>query len=252
MGGENQSESPLTVERMFLGTGKPLKPEKRARARRLRAEGWSYKRIARELSVSPSSALYWTRDIDLTPEQTAMNLGKGTPAAHAAVLKRGRAWSERSRNRRREFQEEGRRRARDGETLHQVGCMLYWAEGTKNKNTVCFSNSDPAMIRFFAGFLRECFGVPNEDFTLRINVYLGNGNGIHEIHGFWLDQLDLPETCLRKPTTNHFPTSSSGRRQNRLPYGVCTLRVRRSTWLVQHIYGAIQEYAGFDEPRWLG
>jgi hypothetical protein len=24
-----------------------------------------------------------------------------------------------------------------------------------------------------------------------------------------------------------------------------------STQIVQHIYGAIQEYAGFEEPRWL-
>ena len=47
---------------------------------------------------------------------------------------------------------------------------------------------------------------------------------------------------------NHMPTSSSGRARNKLPYGVCTLRVH-STWMVQHIYGAIQEYAGFDEPR---
>lgn len=47
------------------------------------------------------------------------------------------------------------------------------------------------------------------------------------------------------------PTSSSGRKRNKLPYGVCTLQVRRSTRLVQHIYGAIQEYAAFDEPAWL-
>jgi hypothetical protein len=46
------------------------------------------------------------------------------------------------------------------------------------------------------------------------------------------------------------PTSSSGRARNKLPYGVCTLRVH-STWMVQHIYGAIQEYGGFDEPAWL-
>ena len=42
---------------------------------------------------------------------------------------------------------------------------------------------------------------------------------------------------------NHFPTSSSGKKRNRLPYGVCTLSVARSTRLVQHIYGAIQQYA---------
>jgi hypothetical protein len=32
---------------------------------------------------------------------------------------------------------------------------------------------------------------------------------------------------------------------------VCTLTVAKSTHLVQHIYGAIQEYARFEEPRWL-
>jgi hypothetical protein len=31
-------------------------------------------------------------------------------------------------------------------------------------------------------------------------------------------------------------------------YGVCELH---STRVVQHIYGAIQEYAGFDKPAWL-
>jgi hypothetical protein len=33
---------------------------------------------------------------------------------------------------------------------------------------------------------------------------------------------------------------------------VCTLKVLRSTWLVQHLFGAIQQYGGFAEPRWLG
>jgi hypothetical protein len=55
---------------------------------------------------------------------------------------------------------------------------------------------------------------------------------------------------LRKHAINHLPTSSSGQAKNKLPYGVCTLRVY-DTRLVQHIYGAIQEYAGFDEPSWL-
>jgi hypothetical protein len=49
---------------------------------------------------------------------------------------------------------------------------------------------------------------------------------------------------------HHFPTSSSGRKTNKLPYGVCTLSIY-DTRIAQHIYGAIQEYAGFEEPRWL-
>jgi hypothetical protein len=83
-----------------------------------------------------------------------------------------------------------------------------------------------------------------------INAYTNNGLSIDEIEAFWLDLLDLPKTSVRKHTLNHMPTSSSGRAKNRLRYGVCFLVVH-STPLVQHIYGAIQEYGGFEEPRWL-
>jgi hypothetical protein len=60
-----------------------------------------------------------------------------------------------------------------------------------------------------------------------------------------------PQRLNAGPSTNHYPTSSSGKKRRKLPYGVCTLTLAKSTHLVQHIYGAIQEYAGFEEPRWL-
>jgi hypothetical protein len=86
---------------------------------------------------------------------------------------------------------------------------------------------------------------------VRLNLYLTNGLTLREVEDHWLWALGLPRSSLRKHTINHAPTSSSGQRRDKLPYGVCAVRVRRSTRLVQHIYGAIQEYAGFDEPRWL-
>jgi hypothetical protein len=85
---------------------------------------------------------------------------------------------------------------------------------------------------------------------MRLNVYTGNGRSVEEVEQYWLELLDLPATCLRKHTVNHLPTSSSGRARNKLPYGVCTLVVH-STQVVQHVYGAIQEYGGFEEPAWL-
>jgi hypothetical protein len=42
----------------------------------------------------------------------------------------------------------------------------------------------------------------------------------------------------------------SDTRRNILANGVCTVRVY-STELTQHIYGAIQEYGGFERPEWL-
>ena len=129
--------------------------------------------------------------------------------------------------------------------------MLYWAEGSKDRNSLIFANSDVEMIRFFWRFLRDFFSLGAEDVTVRINVYTGNGLSVEQIEDRWLARLGLPRGCLRKGIVNHLPTSSSGQRKNKLPYGVCTLRVKRSTPIVQHIYGAIQEYGGFDEPRWL-
>ena len=85
---------------------------------------------------------------------------------------------------------------------------------------------------------------------LSLNVYTGNGLEISEIERFWLEELDLPRSSLRGHTLNHRPTSSSGRRPHRLPHGVATITVN-STAVVQHIYGAIQEYGAFSEPQWL-
>lgn len=177
------------------------------------------------LGVSPSSVSYWVRDIKLALEQRERNLrGPRGPQNPEHIAARMAAWAERARERRRESQSEGRERARDQDPVHRGGCMLYWAEGSKSRNAVCFANSDLNLVRLFLAFLRECFGIENERVTIRLNVYTGNGLSITQIEDHWLKAL---------------------------PYGVCQLRVLRGTSLIQHIYGAIQEYGEFDEPRWL-
>jgi hypothetical protein len=202
------------------------------------------KEIAARLGVSSASVHVWTRDIGITAEQASDNLLLGRQRCASR-------WIAINRRRRLSYQVEGRHRAREGDPLHQAGCMLYWAEGAKDRNSLTFANSDIAMVRYFVRFLVRCFGVDADSLTMRLNVYTSNGLSIASIEEHWLDALDLPRSCIRKHILDHRPTSSSGRRSHKLPYGVCTVRVEKSTRIVQHIYGAIQEYAGFDEPRWL-
>jgi hypothetical protein len=216
----------------------------RTEARRLRTElGMPMKQIAARLGVSVASVHAWTRDIRLTDDQWERNRRAGR--RRFAVK-----WAEINRERRRGYQAEGRVRARTGDALHQAGCMLYWAEGAKDRGVLTFSNSDRAMVALFWRFLRECFDVDPRRVRIRLNVYLGNGLALHEIEDWWIGGLDVPRSCLRGHTINHFPTSSSGKKKNKLPYGVCSLRLYE-TRILQHIYGAIQEYAGFEEPSWL-
>ena len=209
-----------------------------------------YKRIAEELGVGVGSVHLWTSDIELTAEQRERILrrqGEQRDPEHMRRMTGASAAMRRAR--RQQWQEQGRSAARLGDSLHHAGCMLYWAEGGKDRNRIQFTNSDVQMLAVFRRFLTDALGVPRTAIRLTINVYTNNGLSIDEIQAYWLARLDLPVHCVRAHTLNHMPTSSSGRGR-RLPYGVCTLRVN-STANAQHIFGAIQEYAGFEEPAWL-
>ena len=108
------------------------------------------------------------------------------------------AWSRKNRELRRHAQEDGRRRAQERDPLHCSGCMLLWAEGAKNRNSVVFTNSDVDMVVFFLEFLRRCYDVGDEQVALTINCFDDNGLTLEEIETWWLTNLDLPRSCLRK------------------------------------------------------
>jgi hypothetical protein len=72
----------------------------------------------------------------------------------------------------------------------------------------------------------------------------------HEIERFWLEVTGLPRSSLCNSIVNVYSKHSLKKRTNKLPYGTCRVVVNR-TRVVQSIYGAIQEYAGFDRPAWL-
>jgi transposase-like protein len=223
-----------------------MKTAERARARKLRREeGASVKELARLLGVSKSSVSLWVRDIELTEDQyLALRRRMG------GRIDGSRANAVRALARRRMEQESGRLAARRGHLMHAAGCMLYWAEGSRSRNAVEFTNSDPAMVSFFLRFLRECYSVPEAKITVTCNLFADHLEHQCEIEQFWLDQLGLPHECLRKSSVNVYSKYSKKKRRNRLPYGTCRLKVC-DTRIVQSIYGAIQQYAGFEREEWV-
>ena len=206
------------------------------------------KEIQQELGVSRSSVSLWVRDITLTPEQHAALLQRNP--AYNGQLKGSRANSERARLRRRTYQLNGRRRARERDPLYIAGCMLLWAEGDKCRRAVRFTNSDPELISLFARFLRTCFEVPDDRMRIYCHLFADHVARQREIEQYWADVAGLPATALRKSMVNNYSRSSQRKRFNRLPYGTCKLVVH-STEIIQTIYGSIQEFAGFNRPAWL-
>ena len=134
--------------------------------------------------------------------------------------------------------------------IYAAGCMLYWAEGAKQRNSVKITNSDPEVLAFFAAFLEEELGVPRTSMRLSCNLFADHLVRQREIEDHWLQKLQLPRACLRKSIVNVYSKRSKRTRIGKLPFGTSALMVH-STRIVQTIYGSIQEYGGFDRPEWL-
>lgn len=223
-----------------------MKTDEQMRARALRVEGESVKEITRQLGVARSSVSRWVRDVPLTDEQRtalAERSGAGRLKGVATIVRNGRV-------RREAYQQDGRRLARERGSFYAAGCMLYWAEGEKCRHAVALTNSDAALLAYFARFLREEFDVQDEAFRVCCNLFADHVAHQDDVERFWLATLGVPPSGLRKSIVNRYSKYSEKKRANKLPYGTCKLVVH-STRIVQTIYGSIQEYGGFERPAWL-
>ena len=212
----------------------------------MRLEGASITEIENALGVSRSSISRWVRDVELGPEQRARLVER----VRMGPLVAGERKAASARALRTEYQDEGRRLARTRGVDYATGCMLYWAEGSKHRNTVTLTNSDSELVACFLAFLQRHFDVENSKVKLWCNLFADHADRQREIEDFWLDKLALDRSSLRRSTVNRYSKYSQKKRANKLPYGTVQLVVC-STRIVQTIYGSIQELGGFDRPEWL-
>lgn len=124
--------------------------------------------------------------------------------------------------------------------------MLHWAEGAKHRNHVNFVNSDPNMMQLYLRLLKEELRVKESDIIQYVHCHTRDKTVIDRIKQYWLNLLHLPESSIRQGLFKQ----GSNTRKNILENGVCSLRID-NIHLVQHIYSAIQEYGGFENPAWL-
>lgn len=212
-------------------------------SKKLRSEGMAIKKIAKKLQVSPGSVSLWVKNIILTEEQKS-NLIKMNPIYNrqlvGASIRR-----EDCKKKRILYQQSGKLKAKENDSNHMSGCMLYWAEGAKSRSCCSFSNSDKNMLIFFLNFLRKHFDIKNDRIKIRVNCYTGNGVSVDEIEQYWSNTLDIPKERFGKSTVDNLSKYSQKKKtKNKLVYGTISINVLKSVSVVQHIYGAIQEYNG--------
>ncbi|KUL35546.1 hypothetical protein ADL22_26985 [Streptomyces sp. NRRL F-4489] len=211
------------------------KDDLRAKARELRAQGWTYDRIQLELGCSKSSISLWVRDMP-KPDRTR------TREEASAIARRGweatlrRREEERQRTKAEATKEVGALADRE---LFLIGVGLYWAEGTKDKpharrERVAFVNSDPGMIQVFLAWLR-LLGVEPEHLTYRVMTHATADVAAAE--RYWADLVGIDTAELQKTTIKKHNPKTVRKNTGEGYNGCLVVVVRQSADLYRRIEG---------------
>lgn len=208
--------------------------ERREVGQELRRMGFSYREIASLIPVSKGTLSGWCRDIALAPAQEAR-----LRTLHPYQFQRstvGHVLRQRARARTEALREAGRQEARRyrDDPFWTAGVMAYWAEGGKRSNELAFSNSDPALIRFFLAWASRYLDLSIDRFSISLHLHAGQDD--EERKAFWVAQTGLPLQHFRK---TFIKPEGTGHRKNRLYNGTAQVRVRRSTALLHRVIGWI-------------
>lgn len=212
------------------------KDDLHAKARELRARGMDYREIAAALGVSKSSVSLWVRDLP--------RVGRLSTAERK---KRSAEGSQRYWAARRHANEASRAAARATATaeigdltdreLVIAGAIAYWCEGSKNKlgpadDRVVFTNSDPALVRFFLRFL-EVTGTPRTDAIFRVCIH--ESADVESAQRFWLEVTGASPDQFRRPTLKRHNPKTVRKNVGESYHGCLRIDVRRSGGLYRKI-----------------
>ncbi len=175
-----------------MGITKPILREK---AISLRRQGLSYREILTEVPVAKSTISLWLRSVGLSKRQkqrlTEKKLMSVRKGAEAKKKQRTILTREIMTSAQKEIGTINRRE------LWFIGTMLYWAEGSKEKeycpgSRVQFTNTDPEMICVFLRWLKEICNKGWGDITIDLTIHELHRNRTEEILHFWLNTIHCP------------------------------------------------------------
>ncbi len=198
--------------------------------------------IARNLGISKSTASKWCLDVPLTETQKEKLRQNSIKAGH-----KGRMLGVQSNKiKKQKVVESANSWARDivgnltSREIIIAGASLYWSEGSKSSNTsgFLFVNSDPEMILFMSIVLKE-LDVKKQDLFCTIQINEIHRPRIEQVLKFWQKLLDLPGTQFGKPSFVKSEVKKVYQNYDNY-FGICRLRVRKSSTLKYRIVGLIE------------
>lgn len=170
----------------------------RLKARQLRSENRSIGEISRLLEVPKTTLYYWITDLKrpayITREEKLKHLERIREMGRAA-LKNLRM--KRLKNIQERVQKEVRSCPHYNKgILKALLAFLYWAEGTKIRGTLIFTNTDPDLILLYITLLRKCYAI--DENKLRARLHLHHYHNPEESLNFWSKLTGIPKSKFGK------------------------------------------------------
>ncbi|MFV1963671.1 MAG: hypothetical protein ACC658_17865 [Acidimicrobiia bacterium] len=185
----------------------------------LRRLGLTYSEIQSVIPVPKSTLSNWSRDVALTRTQIAAMKDRTGSHTQRGIPR------DTQRKRRLEI-EEIRSGACDyfannsSDPLFATGVSLYWAEGSKTRNDLSMTNTDPRLLSIFIAFVRVHL---DTHASFGLSMHLHEGDDETASMRFWRRSLGLPDAQFTK---TYVKPAGTGHRKKKHPNGVCRVRVK--------------------------
>lgn len=214
------------------------KEKEKVKAVTLRKSGYTYNEILAKIPVAKSTLSVWLREIGIAKRQKQ----RLTMKRKAAQLKAQQACRQNRINKEKLTIDAAKKEVGvlTKNNLWLIGAMLYWAEGSKQKNhnvsqRVTFSNSDPDMIKLFDNWLRNICKIPKNN--LIYSIYIHETADTEKARKFWekLIAAHIDRIYFKR---NKIKTNRKNKNEDYK--GLLRIDVRRSTDFNRKIKGWIE------------
>lgn len=177
------------------------KSQERERARELRREGESVRRIAKRLGVAYSSVSVWCRDITLTEEQNEHLRMRAESSRREALFKASRNMSAKYAERRALHHEAGKERVRkiSNQEHLMLGLGLYIGDGSKT-GQCSFANANAAVQAFMVSWFEAHFGVTRDRFKCHVIIHEAYQAETEDVIAEWCHALGVHAAAFGKTT----------------------------------------------------
>lgn len=214
--------------------------DQKNQAIQLRKKGFSYSEILKDIPVAKSTLSGWLHSVGLSKKQKQRLTEKKMQAILRGAARKREIRIEQTKNIMRETAKEiGLISDRE---LFLLGVIVYWAEGSKQKehapgSGVQFSNSDPKLIKLFLYWLLKICKISKGEIDFEIYIHQNRKDIVIDAVKFWSKVTKFPESYFSRVYFKKGSKKTNRKNIGNLYFGQVKIRVRKSSILNRKIAG---------------